>query len=91
MNKIHIKWKAQVQLVLQTRGARCLADNTQPSYIRQPIGSAAWFRFSRIEEGSAFIPWVLVSLVAKLAHFAGFAFLGYLARFPIKFGKVSED
>lgn len=33
-------------------------------------------------EGSAFVPWVLIPLVAKLAHFAKFAFLGLFASYP---------
>jgi len=40
MNKIHTKWKAQVQLVLHKYRARCLTHDTQPSCVRQPVGSA---------------------------------------------------
>ena len=76
MKKIYAQWKEQMQLVLQTHRARYLIDDTQPSCIRQPVGSAAWFGLSKIEQGSTFVPWVLVPLVAKLAHFAKFAFLG---------------
>lgn len=55
MNKIRIKWKAQVQLlVLHTHRARYLTDDTQPSYVRQPVGSAAWLGLGKVEEGSAF-------------------------------------
>jgi hypothetical protein len=62
-------------LVLYNR-ARLFVHDTQPPHVRQHVGSAAWFGLSRIEEGSAYIPWVLVPLVAQLAHFAKLAFLG---------------
>lgn len=90
MNKIYAQWKEQVQLVLQTRRARYLIDDAQPSCVRQPVGSAAWFGLSKTEKGSAFIPWVLVPLVAKLAHFAKFAFFGLFARYPIFSAKSSR-
>ena len=55
MNKIRTRWKAQVRLlVLHTHRARYLTDDTQPSYVRQPVGSAAWLGLGKVEEGSAF-------------------------------------
>lgn len=68
-------------LVLHTCRARLCADDAQPSCVRQPVGSAAWFWLSKTDALLS-VPWVLVPLVAKLGNLAKFALLGYFARYP---------
>lgn len=52
-DKVRQKQKACV-LISTLHRARTFVDDTQPPHVRQHIDPAAWFGFSKIDEGSAY-------------------------------------